>query len=292
MKFEVVHTTHYEYSEAVSISHHLARLVPRTLSRQRCTQHELRIDPEPGVTATHDDYFGNPTTFFVMQSAHRHLTVRARSIVELAAPSLPSESVPWEASADRSQMPIDAMECVVDSPSSRLRASLGEYARRSFLPGRPFVEAVADLTSRIHSDFTYAPGTTNVATPLGQVLESKRGVCQDFARFEIGCLRALGVPARYVSGYLETVPRPGAPRLLGSAASHAWLAVYCPEIGWIDVDPTNNFFPRETHVTLAWGRDFDDVSPLRGVILGGGEHLLHVSVDVNRVPAAPVTVAT
>ena len=168
---------------------------------------------------------------------------------------------------------------------TRLRTALAAYARPSFSTGRPLLEGVADLTTRIHADFTYAPGATTVATPLTQVFESRRGVCQDFARIEIACLRVFGLPARYVSGYLETQQPSDAPRLTGADASHAWLAVYGPGIGWVDVDPTNDLFPLDTHITLAWGLDYRDVSPLRGVILGGGEHSLKVSVDVTRLRA-------
>jgi transglutaminase-like putative cysteine protease len=258
--------------------------MPRPSAHQTCERHELQIAPEPGMTATHQDYFGNPTTFFVMQSAHDHLAVRARSVVEVRARPTPETSPAWEAAADRSRLPLDAAECLGDPASNRLRAALADYARPSFPEGRPLLHGVADLTARIHADFKYAPGTTSVATPLTQVYEARRGVCQDFARLEIACLRVLGLPARYVSGYLETLPPEGAQRLLGADASHAWLSIYTPGSGWIDVDPTNNLFPSDTHVSLAWGRDYRDVSPLRGVILGGGEHVLKVSVDVNRLP--------
>jgi len=263
----------------------VARLMPRTLARQTCVSHDLQIDPSPGVRSSHDDYFGNTTTFFAMQAAHRRLTVRAQSIVEVVAADLPAEGPSWEDATDRSAMPLEAIECAVDSVPARLGTTLADYARPSFVQGRPLLEAVADLTARIHAEFAYAPGTTTVATALAQVFESRRGVCQDFARLEIACLRALGIPARYVSGYLETVTPPGGTRLVGRDASHAWVAVYGPAIGWVDVDPTNNLFPLDTHVTLAWGRDFGDVSPLRGVIVGGGEHTLDVSVDVARLDA-------
>ncbi len=158
------------------------------------------------------------------------------------------------------------------------------YARQSFQPGRRLLPALADLTARIRRDFTYDAKATTVTTPLAEVFASRRGVCQDFARIEIACLRGLDIPARYVSGYIETIPPPGRPRLVGADASHAWVSVYCPGRGWVDVDPTNNLLPTSSHVTLAWGRDFADVSPIRGVIFGGGEHTLKVSVDVMRLP--------
>jgi transglutaminase-like putative cysteine protease len=287
--YEVVHATTYDYNGPVSVSHHVARLVPRTLPRQVCTRHELVVEPVPEATAEHVDYFGNRMTFFAMQSAHKRLAVRARSVVELTPAAVPDRSIgsPWERAADRTAMPLEALEFAFVHAPVRLRATLTAYAAPSFGPGRPLVDALADLTSRIHHDFTYDTAATTVATPLAEVFESRRGVCQDFARLEIACLRSLGLAARYVSGYLETLPAPGAPRLVGSDASHAWLGVYSLEHGWIDIDPTNNVFPSDRHITLAWGRDYDDVSPVRGVILGGGEHSLRVSVDVNRLADTP-----
>jgi len=288
--FEIIHTTDYTYDSPVSVSHHVARLSPRTLARQDCVQHELQIDPAPAATATHVDYFGNTVTFFAMQGAHHRLMVRARSTVAvrtIARPN-PSDTPPWDAELDPATCPLDAFEYLVDSTlprSSGGGADLAAYARPSFPPGRPLIEAVVEFTRRIHEDFTYDPRATTVATPLVDVFRSRRGVCQDFAHLEIACLRSLGVPARYVSGYLETMPPADTPRLLGGGASHAWLAVYCPGAGWIDVDPTNNLLPSETHVTLAWGREYGDVSPIRGVILGGGGHSLRVNVEVTRVEA-------
>jgi transglutaminase-like putative cysteine protease len=189
---------------------------------------------------------------------------------------------PWEEACEYDALPLEALECLFDSASIVGSDDVAGYAHSSFAPGRPLLEAVDDLMHRIHADFTFDPKATTVTTPLRDVLTLRRGVCQDFARFAIACLRSHGLAARYVSGYLETLPAPGAPRLAGVDASHAWLAVYCPGLGWVDVDPTNNMFPSATHVTLAWGRDYADVSPIRGVILGGGQHTLHVSVDVLR----------
>jgi transglutaminase-like putative cysteine protease len=285
MTYEVVHTTRYDYSEPVSISHHIARLVPRTDARQTCVHHDLTITPAPEVTANHVDYFGNAMTFFAMQSAHKQLTVRAESIVRLdvSAPPAGGETIAWEQAMDRASMPLEAVECAMDSTPLPLRSAFAAYTRPSFGAGRPLGEGLADLTARIHAEFTYDKSATTVATPLAQVFEARRGVCQDFARLEIACLRSIGIAARYVSGYLETVPAPGAERLVGADASHAWLAVYAPGVGWIDVDPTNNLFPSGQHVTVAWGRDYRDVSPVRGIILGGGEHTLHVNVDVTRI---------
>jgi len=286
VQYEVVHTTRYDYSESVAVSHHMARLSPRVLPYQQRLQHDLLIEPPPAVMTTHTDYFGNAVTYFAMQGAHKRLIVRARSQVTMQAPSLPASSntPPWEAVADRATLPLEALEFLFDAALIPVSTELRAYARAAFAPGRPLLDAVLELTRRIHDDFTFDREATTVATPLADVFKSRRGVCQDFARLEIACLRSLGLPARYVSGYLETVPPADSPRLVGADSSHAWLTVYCPEVGWIPVDPTNNLVPSLTHVTLAWGRDYTDVSPIHGVILGGGDHTLRVNVDVLRLP--------
>jgi len=285
VRYEVVHTTEYNYSEPVAVSHHQARLDPRVLPHQQHLQHELQVEPAPAVMTTHTDYFGNAVTFFAMQGAHKRLTVRARSQVALQATQVPppSETPPWDTVADRTSLPLDALQFLFDSASMPANEGLAAYARAAFPPGRPLLEAVLDLTRRIYEDFTFDPTATTVKTPLADVFRSRRGVCQDFARLEIACVRSMGLPARYISGYLETAPPPGRPRLLGADASHAWLAVYCPGVGWLPVDPTNNLMPSLRHVTLAWGRDYADVSPIHGVILGGGRHTLRVNVDVIRL---------
>ena len=282
--YEVVHTTRYTYSEAVSVSHHVARVKPRVHEGQECLRHELQIEPVPAVVRSHQDYFGNAVTFFIVEGAHKALTVRAMSTVTVRRRSLPAfvHTPPWEEACDYDALPLDAIDCLFDSESIAVHDTIAGYAHPSFPPERPLLEAVADLIHRIHADFTFDPQATTVATSLRDVVSMRRGVCQDFARLGIACLRSQGLAARYVSGYLETVPPPGEPRLAGVDASHAWLAIYCPGFGWVDVDPTNNMFPSTTHVTLAWGRDYADVSPVRGVILGGRQHSLQVSVDVLR----------
>ncbi len=282
--YDIRHATRYEYGEPVSISHHLARLRPRELAHQECLHHELEIVPAPSIASTHTDYFGNPTEFLSVQGAHRVLEVRARSRVVMRSREVvaPEETPAWEAAIDRGALPLDAVECTFNPPSLEVNAEIADYARGSFPAGRPLLDAVLDLTARIHGDFVFDPRVTTVATPLADAFRLRRGVCQDFARLEIACLRTLGLAAHYVSGYLETTPPPGTPRQMGADASHAWLAVYCPGAGWIDVDPTNNLLPTTSHVTLAWGRDYGDVSPLRGVMLGGGAHSLSVEVDMIR----------
>lgn len=203
----------------------------------------------------------------------------------MTAGAPPAVTLPWETVRDRLRLDraaevLDAYQFAFDSPHVALDDDAHAYATASFPPGRPILDGVADLTRRIHAEFAYDPSATTVATPVGDVLRQRRGVCQDFAHLEIACLRTLGLAARYVSGYILTTPPPGAPRLVGADASHAWLAVWVGDEGWIDVDPTNDQLPRDQHVTVAWGRDYGDVSPLRGVVLGGGEHRMTVAVDV------------
>ena len=287
MHYTITHTTTYRYSDEVSVSHHVARLRPRQLPGQKCLRCEQKIEPAPAVRSEHDDYFGNAATFFAIHESHEQLVVCVHSEVDLTAPKMSktAASPPWETVRDSFRNGpgpemLAAYEFVFDSPLIKTTAEFAAYAVDSFPAQCSLIEGVVDLTRRIHQDFTFDAKATSVATPLQEVFESRRGVCQDFAQFQVACLRSLGLPSRYVSGYLETKPPPGRPRLAGADASHAWVAVYCPGAGWIDVDPTNNLVAADRHVTVAWGRDFGDVSPVRGVILGGGEHTLSVAVDV------------
>jgi len=293
MHYDIIHRTTYEYASDVSVSHHVARLTPRWTAGQRCLAHELTVEPHPALTTHRDDYFGNRATFFSVASAHRTLVVVGRGRVEVLPVPKPSalETPDWESvrafcRADISSPVPEATEFVFASPLIRLLPELEDYARKSFLKARPILGAVLDLTDRMHQDFQFDPRATTVATPLEQVIKNRRGVCQDFAHFQIGCLRAMGLPARYVSGYMETVPPPGKPRLAGADASHAWVQLFIPPDTWVDVDPTNNILPSDRHIVLGWGRDFDDVSPIRGVIIGGGKHELKVGVDVIPVQAS------
>jgi len=284
-RYDLTHTTHYRYSEPVLLSHHVARLSPRALPHQSCVSHTLEIDPMPVVSRGHRDYHGNETTFFMMEGAHRELRITARSRIDVSAPPAPgpAASAPWESARDHEHLPLDVIEYVFESPTIRTTEEIAHYARASFPAGRPLLDAVTELMGRIHADFRFDTQATTVSTPLADVMRLRRGVCQDFSQLGVGCLRAVGLAARYVSGYIETLPPPGTPRLVGADASHAWLSVYCPGSGWIDLDPTNNVIPGDQHITLGWGRDFSDVSPLRGVMLGGGEHQLRVAVDVLRL---------
>ena len=285
--FQITHTTSYEYHAPVTVSHHLMRLTPRALTRQRLLEHDIEVHPTPAATNQRIDYFGNDVTFATIERTHRQLSVISRSRVAVSPAFIPDagETPGWETvrglcRADRTASVLEATEFTFASPLVPVEPVFAEFAASAFEPGRPILDAVTDLTARIHREFKFDPTATTISTPLAEVLEKRRGVCQDFAHLQIACLRALGLPARYVSGYLETVPPPGQSKLVGSDASHAWLSFFCPGIGWMDVDPTNNLFPSMQHITLGWGRDYSDVSPVRGVILGAGKHDLNVAVDV------------
>lgn len=287
MKFKVLHKTVYQYAEPVAVSHHVARLEPRWTACQEREDFVMSIYPEPAIRRTRTDYFGNSVCFFTLQELHRSMEVVAESIVEVRAetPPAPALSAPWERAVEEFRDPVspdvvEPYQFVFDSPFVRANPELADYARESFHPEMPLLEGVMELNARIFHDFKYDPKATSVSTPLEEVLEKRAGVCQDFAHLGIACLRSIGLPARYVSGYLRTKPPEGKERLVGADASHAWFAVYCPELGWVDFDPTNNLMPGEEHITVAYGRDFSDVSPVGGIIMGGGEHEVQVSVDV------------
>jgi transglutaminase-like putative cysteine protease len=291
MNYRVRHLTTYTYSAPVLMAHHMAHLIPRSFTWQTCRRSSLRVRPLPTVLDDDGrDYFGNPVSFFTVQDPHSTLTVEAISRVAVRARDLPSpgETLPWETVADallheHGQGLVEASEFCFDSPFVETSDVIAEYAGPSFPPEMPILAGLLDLMHRIHSDFTYDPKATTVATPLDQVLSERRGVCQDFAHLGIACLRSLGLAARYVSGYLLTRPPPGKEKRRGSDASHAWLAAFVPAVGWIDLDPTNDCIPGLEHVTTAWGRDYDDVSPLRGIVLGGGDHSFKVAVDVEPI---------
>ncbi|MBL8260499.1 MAG: transglutaminase family protein [Candidatus Competibacteraceae bacterium] len=288
MRYIVTHRTLYRYSSGVALCHNEARLLPRRTAWQRCQGSRVAIEPRPSLSAEREDFFGNRVLYFAVQDIHRCLEVNVATEVQVLdnRPFEPSSpSLPWERALRllrESPDPevIEARLFALDSPFVRALPEFRAYAAPSFAPGRPLLEAVAELNRRIYKEFIYDPHFTTVATPLKEVLKERRGVCQDFAHLALACLRGLGLAARYVSGYLETLPPPGQPRLIGADASHAWLAVYLPGEGWAEFDPTNDCMPREQHITLAWGRDYGDVAPLIGVMTGGGSHTLEVSVDV------------
>ncbi len=320
MRYRITHSTLYEYSQSVGLCQNEARLQPRDFWRQQCQSFRFEISPEPSDFSERIDFYGNHVAYFAVQQAHQRLLVTAISEVMVfprkSADDL-ANSQSWEQVRDflqaapgkmilqsqsrqqsshgitqgQSQVQsqniqdelLEAKLYLLDSTMVSASPELAAYAQSSFQPGRPLVRAVADLMQRIHVDFTYDPSFTTIATPLSDVLHYRRGVCQDFAHLAIGCLRAMGIAARYVSGYVETLPEPGKERLVGADASHAWFAVYVPDSGWLEFDPTNNKQPFDQHITLAWGRDYTDVTPLKGIAFGGGQHTLSVSVDVLRL---------
>lgn len=292
--YSVRHSTRYEYELPVLHAHHLAHLRPRTLENQTVHATEVEVTPKAYSRTRKRDYFGNDTDTMEVLESHDLFEVTSRSIVTVrpsASESLPFTGPSWEEIAQRVRSDVRCLpqrEYCFDSPLVRAHRVLQQYAVEVFAPKRPVLDAVRALNSKINEEFTYEPFATDVSTPLGKVMRERRGVCQDFAHVAIGCLRSVGLPARYVSGYLETIPPAGQEKLLGADASHAWASVFIPEHGWFDIDPTNDVVPGERHITAAWGRDFSDVSPLKGVVVGGGNHRLSVGVDVEaRAPASP-----
>lgn len=290
MRYRVTHITRYDYSHPLSLCRSEACLLPRDTEGQRCLNSELRITPQATDLSERRDAFGNRIHHFAIQHEHDSQQVTAVCDIELNARQELFEQANtqrWETVRDRlARAPgpktFGALPFLFDSPQAYVVPGIKEYALSSFPTGRPLGDAALELMQRIYHDFKYQPGFTTIATPLEQLLDDRRGVCQDFAHFGVACLRSLGLAARYVSGYIETVPPPGKERLVGADASHAWFSVFAGDAGWVDFDPTNNKMPRDQHITVAWGRDFSDVSPLRGVALGGGAHRVSVSVDVAR----------
>jgi transglutaminase-like putative cysteine protease len=293
-RYEVRHETVYAYGGEVAHSHQLLHLTPRPLAHQSCTAHTIRLDPAPSVRRDEVDAFGNPVTRLEYDRPHDRLEVVAEATVEIDIPASPDTAVsqPWEEvcrTLDYSGRPLppdllDAARYRGESPYVRIKQRFSDYAADCLRPGLPLAVAAEALMHRLHREFRYAPGTTDITTPVLDAFEMRRGVCQDFAHIMLACLRSRGLAARYVSGYLRTQPAPGvAPALVGADASHAWVSVFCPPFGWIDYDPTNDVLAGSDHITVAWGRDFGDVSPLRGVIVGGGRHHLQVRVAVRPV---------
>ena len=298
MRYRIVHKTEYFYGITVSQCHNLAHLRPRNLPAQQCLGHRLEIDPLPMDLAEHEDFFGNHVSYFSIQQPHQTLTVTATSEIQLDSGNnqlVLDKDIPWDEVRDKLAEPFtditrENRQFVLDSPLATTSPELADYAAASFPPGRPLLEAVQDLMERVHHEFTYDPEFSTVTTPLAEVLTRRRGVCQDFAHLSVACLRSLGLAARYVSGYLETLPPPGQSKQPGADESHAWFSAYLPDAGWHDFDPTNNRVPLDQHITTAWGRDYADVTPVKGVIFGGNpDHRPQVSVDMERLPESPST---
>ncbi len=289
----VTHASEYRYSTRVDLAHHVAHLTPRAFEHQQVEQFALDIDPPPNDMASGPDVFGNVRSLFSIYGPHQRLRVQATSRVRLSDPCSGrplGSGLAWETARDAlryragtAYTPVT--EFVYASAFVPRAAELGRYALASFAPGRPLAQAAVELMHRIHADFRYLPASTEISTPVLETFRARAGVCQDFAHVMIGCLRSIGLSARYVSGYLVSEPGPQQDRTIGAHASHAWVSVHCPPRGWIDLDPTNDVIPAARHVTVALGRDYGDVVPLRGVIRGGGEHELSVAVQV--LPCAP-----
>jgi transglutaminase-like putative cysteine protease len=282
MIYRASHITSYTYEDAVSTCHSEVRLIPRARANQHVQSSRIHIEPEPAVFTVRMDYFGNHVHHFSILEAHASLIVKATSLVEVTAPSVvdPALTPPWEDVRDHIRAypdaaALEAFEFTCESGFVTVSPDFAAYARQSFTTRRPLLEAALDLCARIHRDFKYKPSSTTIDTPVSEVFRTREGVCQDFAHLMIAALRSLGLAARYVSGYL----RSGA-NYTGAEASHAWLSIFLPPSGWVDLDPTNNLIPGEGHVTVAWGRDYGDVTPVKGVTLGGGEHKIEVEVRV------------
>ncbi len=296
--YRIVHQTRYRYAADVMHSHQLLHLVPRPTPYQQCLEHSLQISPAPSHRRDELDAFGNPVTRVEFQSRHRELLVTTdMQVAVYPRPGVPAdESHPWERVASNlayhghwpARANLEICRFRHESAFVRVKQAFTEFGAACFAPGRPVLSCAADLMRTLHQQLRYAPGETTVSTPLMEVLEKRHGVCQDFAHLMIACLRSRGLAARYVSGYIRVRPpeaQPGTAPLIGGGASHAWVAVYSPPFGWIELDPTNNTWVGVEHVAVAWGRDFGDVSPLRGIILGGGSHELSVNVTVEPVSA-------
>jgi transglutaminase-like putative cysteine protease len=285
--YRVRHSSSYSYGSEIVLAHHLLHLTPRAVPGQRVLEFKLEVEPPPSVMTEHRDYFDNPTTYIEMHEPHMRLVVHTNIDVEVEEdrPEIAAMDTPWEILRDRLNDPLDAgareaSAFAYVSPKILPSGDLYDYALPSFPPGRPIGEAAMDLTNRIHAEFTFDPEATTISTPIADVLADRRGVCQDFAHLEIGCLRSIGLAARYVSGYLRTLPAPGKPKTVGADVSHAWASVWCGEDRWVDMDPTNGRAGSSDLITLAWGRDYGDVSPLQGVIIGSSIQNMTVEVDV------------
>ena len=291
-RYHVVHETEVSYRSPVTLSQQFLHMTPRSFAHQQIESHEVWVTPIENDGVDGMDYFGNKTRQITITAPHQSLLVHAESTVALMRrldPGGIEGTSSWESLRDRLQQGMDATMAdayryLYASPHVSCSLELEAFARISYTPGRPQMDAALDLTERIFDEFEFDGTATDISTPLEEVLRGRRGVCQDFAQLMIGCLRSLGLPARYMSGYILTHPPVGQPRLIGADASHAWVSAFCPGLGWVDFDPTNRCLVQHDHITLGWGRDFSDVTPMRGVVLGGGEQDLAVRVTVTPLP--------
>ncbi|MEM7177125.1 MAG: transglutaminase family protein [Pseudomonadota bacterium] len=288
MIYDITHVTHYSYQNEAVFSQHLMRLNPRALTEQQVIQSRIELTPEPDALVPYKDMFGNLSHVATVSKPHRSIEIRSVSRVQRSAPSsmIFEASAPWDGvrrlamGRAGAPVPVEISAFCFPSMMTEPDAEIDAYARESFPAGRPILAATKELTERIYTDFEYLPGTTSAETLPVQSFAEKRGVCQDFAHVMLACLRSLRLPARYISGYLRTRPVEGSVRLQGADASHAWVSLWDPVFGWVDFDPTNNLVPGLDHVTLAWARDYADVAPVVGIVIGAGQQILSVGVDV------------
>ena len=286
LTYRIQHSTNYHYASPVRICHNLVMLTPRSDAFTEVLSHRIQIRPTPPILNRHEDYYGNLIHAFSIEDSHRQLTVTSTGRVRVTTRVVEGSSPTWndvrqQIASQTDPRWLDACRFAFNSPRIRVSPDYAKYASPSFTPNRDILDAARDLTARIHSDFKYDTKATTVDTPTSVAFGLRKGVCQDFSHIQIACFRSLGLCARYVSGYLRTTPAPGKPRLVGYDQSHAWVSLYCGhDLGWVDLDPTNNCIANNNHIPVAWGRDYTDVTPIRGVFLGGGEHRMEVSVDV------------
>ncbi len=294
MNYRVVHITDYIYESSASLCHNVMFQVPRDLPFQQVISFKHAITPEPSYQMDRVDFFENKYLFFSIEKSHKKLKVVSESEVSISQPNWmsinPSLTQSWEEVVEWLQS-TDALNDIrqfyLQSNHVTFVDGIKEYTLESFMPGRPIMEAMLELNTRINTDFKFTPGFTDISTPLSQVFESKKGVCQDFAHFELACLRSIGLAARYVSGYIETIPPPGVPKLVGADASHAWVAIYIPGHDWVEFDATNNLLVNDKHIRVAVGRDFADITPLKGIVYSVGKQNMKVSVDVRNLETYP-----
>jgi len=291
MQYRINHTTIYNYLEPVSLCHNVLRLAPRNTGRQVCKDVTVKIHPEPDSLKEYEDFFGNKVLYFSIEKEHGQLTVQVHSEIEKKAVVKEENSLYKHMTVEMVKQALleDRQEAgaisqfIFETPMTACTEEIAAYARLSFHGERPVLEAAGDLMHRIFTDFNFTPGFTTISTPLSVVMKERKGVCQDFAHLAIACVRSVGLPARYVSGYIETISPPGVEKLIGVDASHAWFSIYVPYIGWVDLDPTNNVLPGDQHITIGWGRDYADIAPMKGIIISSGHHGLSVLVDVKRL---------
>lgn len=290
MLHKIIHKTDYTYEYPVSLCHNIVRLIPRSTNKQFCKKSVVSVIPEPDVLIEYEDFYGNRLVYFTIEKEHKKLSVHVFSEIEKLTPvdELQPQHNPitWEEvcrqTATLTPELIDVKQFIASTTMTEANEAISAYAAISFAPGQSLFHAAQNLMNRIFTDFKFQSGFTTISTPLSLVMKERKGVCQDFAHLAIACLRSMGLPARYISGYIETLPPPGVEKLVGVDASHAWFSVFIPGSGWVDFDPTNNMLPADRHTTIGWGRDYADITPLKGVIMSSGKHELKVSVDVRR----------